>query len=218
MTVRRDLDQCQREGRLRRCHGGATIISEAVAELAYEQKLNVHMDAKRALARLAGSIVRPGMTVFLDAGTTTACVAEELVNISDLTVITNDLKIAQILLPTDVELVIPGGYVQKQTGSMLGSLTLEQLRDLRADVAFVGAACIDERMDTLTPTQEKVLLKREIRRMSQKCYLIADASKFHRYAIYRIDPLSIYDGVITNAALTDEEKQLLGSKTRLIQP
>ena len=144
--------------------------------------------------------------------------AEELADIPDLTVITNDLKIALRLLPTQVETVVLGGRVQKRTGSMLGGITLEQLGKLRAATAFVGSAAINERLETLTPTQDKVFLKQAIHSIAQSCYLIADASKFHSFAPYVIDSLSAYDGVITDAALTEAERRLLGKRTRLIGP
>ncbi|MGM9521361.1 MAG: DeoR/GlpR family DNA-binding transcription regulator [Oscillospiraceae bacterium] len=218
MTVRRDLEQCQREGKLQRCHGGATINMRNVVEAAYEQKLGASIEVKRRLAKRAAQFVSPGMTVYLDAGTTTYCLAEELVDIEELTVITNDLKIAQRLLPTPVEVVVLGGRLQKRTGSMLGGETVRQMKGLRATVAFTGAASIDEHFMTYTPTQEKVFLKQEIHRIARTRYLITDASKFHSFALYCVDSLSDYDGVITDAVFSESEKRLLGKKTRLINP
>ena len=215
MTVRRDLEICQNMGLLRRCHGGATISRQTVSEIAYDQKLNTGMQAKRALAKLAAKLVKPNMTVYLDAGTTTFCIAEELAAM-DLTIITNDLKIAMRLLDSSAEIVVLGGTVQKRTGSMLGGDTVDQLRRLRASIAFVGAASIDDRLFTLTPTQEKVALKREINAMADKCYLVTDAVKFQGTALHEINHISQFDGIITDALLTAREKRLLGKKTRLI--
>ena len=115
-------------------------------------------------------------------------------------------------------MVVLGGRVQKRTGSMIGGTTLEQMAGLRATVAFVGAASIDERLTAMTPTQEKVLLKRSIRSIAQKSYLITDASKFHSTALYCVDHLMDYDGVITDAVFTESERRLLGKRTRLITP
>lgn len=218
MTVRRDLAQCQQEGLLQRCHGGATIGMTNVVEAAYDRKLERDMEVKRQLAETAAGLISPGMTVYLDAGTTTYCLAEALSGMEGITVITNDLKIALRLLHTPVEVVVLGGYVQKRTGSMLGGETIRQMKSMRASVAFAGAASIDGQLMTYTPTQEKVLLKREIHNIAQKCYLIADASKFHSIALYQVDALSEYDGVITNAVLLESELRLLGKKTKLINP
>lgn len=216
MTVRRDLEQCQQEGLLRRCHGGATIIMRSVCEAAYDKKLEQGMEIKRLLAKKAAELVTPGMTVYLDAGTTTYCLAELLVDMENLTVITNDLKIALRLQPTAVDVVVLGGRVQRRTGSMLGGETIRQMNGMRATVAFSGAASIDEQFLTYTPTYEKVLLKQQIHQIAQTCYLLVDSSKFHSFALYRVDSLSDYDGVITDAVLSEGERRMLGKQTRLI--
>lgn len=218
MTVRRDLEFCQKEGRIQRCHGGAVISRKTVLETSFDQKMTAGRERKKALAKLAAELVKPGMTVYLDAGTSTYAIAEELESIEKLTVITNDLKIAIRMLSTTAETVVLGGKVQKRTGSMIGGTTLEQMSNLRASIAFVGAASIDENLATLTPTQEKVALKRSIHKIAQQTYLVVDASKFNSSALYFVDHLMDYDGVITDALLTESERRLLGKKTRLITP
>ncbi len=215
MTVRRDLEQCQREGRLQRCHGGATIQARNVLEAAYDMKLGQSMEVKRRMAQKAVGFVLPGMTVYLDAGTSTYCLAELLPNLPDLTVITNDLKIATRLLPTPVKVVLLGGQLQKSTGSMLGAETIRQMQGLHAAIAFLGAASIDDQMITCTPTEEKVQLKRQIHRIAHASYLLADASKFHSYALYQVDAVSQYTGLITDAPLTEGERRLLGKSCKL---
>ena len=218
MTVRRDLEFFQREGQVQRCHGGAVLTQRSVHEAPYDQKMTASTEQKKTLAKLAAQMVEPDMTVYLDAGTTTFLLAEELAQFERLTIITNDLKIALLLLSSSVDVVVLGGKVQKRTGSMIGCSTLEQMSSLRASIAFVGAASIDEHFATLTPTQDKVSLKRAIRNIAQKTYLLADASKFHTSALYFVDHLSDYDGVITDAIFTESEQRLLGKKTRLITP
>lgn len=216
MTVRRDLEYCQRMGLLMRCHGGAIIGRPTISEIAYDQKMTTGIQTKRKLARIAASLVKPGMTVYLDAGTTTYCIAEELAQFDPLTIITNDLKIALRLLDARAEVVVLGGTVQKRTGSMLGGDTLAQMSQLRASIAFIGAASIDGGLHALTPTGEKVALKRGIHRIAQACYLVTDASKFQSGALHVINHLSDFDGIITDAELTEREKRMLGKRTRLM--
>lgn len=218
MTVRRDLERCHREGKLQRCHGGASVVPKTVMETDYGLKIAKRMDVKRELAKAAAALVKPGMTVYLDAGTSTYCLAQEICLIPDLTVITNDLKIALLLQGSEAEVIVLGGKLQKRTGSMLGGSALQQLQSLRATIAFIGAASIDDQLETLTPTEEKVSLKQTIRSISQYCYLIADASKFSSFALYAIAPLSSFDGVITDAAFTEAQKQIIGKKTLIIRP
>lgn len=219
MTVRRDLKKCKGLSSLRRCHGGAILRSELVGEVSYDQKVTENHAAKSRLAACCLSLVRSGSAVYLDAGTTTFCIAEQIRRVPDLTVVTNDLKIALYLAQHMVKTVLLGGEVQSSTCSVLGGMTLSLLRDIHLSTAFIGTTSINERFDTMTPTLEKVFLKRQMLASTEESYLVADSSKFHRQAQYRINNLAEYTAVVTNAAFSENEERLLRQKgIRLIVP
>ena len=147
--------------------------------------------------------------MYLDAGTTTYEVAKAIVDIHNLTIITNDLEIAKLLLTSTANLIICGGGIQKSTGSMVGALANQIMEDMRVDVAFLGAQTIDDQFNVLTPTMDKAILKQTICKNSKEKYLVVDSSKFGGQALIKINDLSSYTAVITNKQFTSEEEKKL---------
>lgn len=212
MTIRRDLDKCRQLGRLERCRGGAVLRGDNVAEVDYNQKLSSNQEAKRRIAAYCMGLVQEGMQVYLDAGTTAYCIAQELLAIPRITFLTSDLKTALFLSRHRREVIVLGGHVQNSTGSVLGSIPLAMAESFYVDIAFFGTACINEDFDVLTPTIDKAFLKRAILRGAKESFLTADATKFRRGALVRINNLSDYTAVITDKIFTEEEKRLAQSK------
>ena len=206
MTIRRDLSELEREDMLRRVHGAAVLGSER----GYAEKAGERRDEKRAIAERAVSLVRPGDTLFLDAGTTTYEIAQLLLDFEGLTVITNDIKIAFLLSCTEgVEVMCCGGTVQKETGSIMGMFASQLVGYVQFDRAFMGAASINAQFNVLTPTMEKATLKRTVLSNSSESYLVVDASKFNRRALMKVNGLEAYTGVITTYDFSDAELSLL---------
>lgn len=205
MTIRRDLLKLQKEDVLQRCHGGAV----AKHEITYEEKQTSCMDAKKRLAAIGASFVGSGDTVFLDAGTTVFEVARLIKDIPEIMVVTNDLEIAQLLKNSEAELFICGGQVQKSTGSMFGHYATQMLEDFKFDIGFFGAASINEDFEVMTPTIDKMWLKRKTQNQCRKSYLIVDQSKFGRQAMSRINHLGDYTGIVTDKEFDEEEQEKL---------
>ncbi len=203
MTIRRDLEKLKQDGIIERCHGGAVIKRE----VSYMEKRTLQIEQKMKIADKCAGYVKKGDTVFLDAGTTTYEIAKRIRNISGITVITNDLEIARILLESDVHLMLCGGNVQKSTGSMLGPFANQMMEDIRTEIAFLGAMSIDDNFNVLTPTLNKAVLKRIICKNTSRPYLAVDETKFGKQALMRINHLSDYIGVVTNKSLNQEEEQ-----------
>lgn len=214
MTIRRDLEKLKQEGRIDRCHGGAIIKRE----VPYTEKQALEKEEKHRIAEHCMSLVKKGNVIFLDAGTTTYEVAKLIKDVPNITVVTNDIEIARLLLSSTVNLIICGGTVQKSTGSMVGALSNQMMENIRLDVAFMGAQTIDEHFNVMTPTVDKAILKQTICRNSKEKYLVVDRSKFARQALIKINDLSSYTAVITNKKFTpEEEKKLRDMRVTIIQ-
>lgn len=203
MTIRRDLEKLQEYNVLQRCHGGAV----AKQEVTYEDKRVIHKEEKEVLAGICQNLVSKGDTIFLDAGTTTYEIAKRIKEIPEIMVVTNDLEIARLLKDSPADLFLCGGSLQKATGSMLGYYATQMLADFHFDVGFFGAASINDEMEVLTPTVDKAFLKRAAVQRCQQAYLVVDSSKFGRKAMTKINHLSDYTAVITNKALTSDQRK-----------
>lgn len=212
MTVRRDLDRCRGVSRLERCRGGAVLRKENVGEEDYSKKRSANLEVKRRIASYCAGLVTKGMQVYLDAGTTTFCIAQELLTVPGVTFLTNDLKTALFLSRHRRDVIFVGGHIQNSTGSAVGPITLEMMGEFFVDIAFVGAASINDSFDVLTPTIEKAFMKRAALQSAKECFLVADSSKFHRSALVRINSLSDYTAVVTEYPFTEEERRLAQQK------
>jgi len=212
MTIRRDLEKCQEAGLLRRCHGGAVLDGANQQEIKFEDKSSENSEVKKRLAQACSAFVAEGMTVFLDAGTTAYEIAQRIRTIPRLTIVTNDIRILYSLLGNGNELLMIGGSVQKSTGSVIGQLADQMIRQLSFDVAFIGANSINDKMEVMTPTVEKAFCKRLVVKRSTSSYLAVDHSKFHRKALHYVNSLSEYTGIVTDSRFTAKEHELIRRK------
>lgn len=203
MTIRRDLVKLQAENKLERCHGGAVAKQEVI----YADKQTSYIDEKRRIARVASTYVHEGDTIFLDAGTTTYEIAQRISDKDSILIVTNDLEIARVLHESPVEVYICGGKIQKSTGSMFDVYATQMLRDFRFDIGFFGAACINGKYEVMTPTREKMWIKRMTPEQCESAYLVADSSKFGRQGLSYINDLKDYTGIITDKEFTEAEQR-----------
>ena len=120
-TIRRDFDELTRLGLIERVHGGAVRINGTSFERAHSEKMNLMMSEKMRIAEYAASIVENGDSIFLDSGTTTYFIARELSRHKDLTIITNNLDIAQsVYFDPSVSLIVTGGLRRDQYSVLIG--------------------------------------------------------------------------------------------------
>ena len=207
MTVRRDLARLAREGRLTRVHGGAVSEREEppFAEIAVER-----LAEKRRIGHAAAELVEDGQTVIVDVGTTTLEAARQLHG-RKLTVVTSNLAVVEELLPdAGIELVVLGGVVRRNYRSLVGMLAEDALRQLSADVAFLGTSGIREDLSVMDTTMVEVPIKRGMIAAAQRTVLLADAAKFGMRGSVRVCGAEELDGVVTDATPAEPGVALLG--------
>lgn len=208
-TIRRDLEKLEESGLVVRSYGGARLKNEHQQEEPYAEKAVASLDSKRAIAGEAMKLVEDGMTVILDAGTTTMEIAK-LLAVSGLhvTAVTNDLPIASLLLSVPgIEVLVLGGKVIPETKSTQGELALQNFSSLNCDIAFIGTSAIQPDGVLYTPTEEKGVLKRKMIEKSGVSVLVTDASKYKKSGLYRVAELSDFDILITDIKWSAREKK-----------
>lgn len=198
ITIRRDLERLEQEGRLRRTHGGAVRRDFLNAEEYYDSKLIRNHAAKERMARACADRIPEGATLILDAGTSTFEVARLLRTRIDLTVVTFDLAIAGELYRAGVRTFLTGGEIQNSTGALYGAGAERFMSDISVDIAVLGAASISIDGTLFTPTAEKAALKRAVMQSARKKILLADASKFSRSSFWKICELHEFHTLITD--------------------
>jgi len=211
-TIRRDLDDLDRQGALRRTHGGAIKMDRSTSfEHIYSEKIALMTDEKQRIAEYAARLVHPGDTVMIDSGTTAYFIAQALSKMERLTLITNDLYIAyQTPLHPSSSMIVTGGVRRQARQELVGTMTENFLRDTHVDIAFVGADGIDLAGGVTNANFEEVGVKRLMLKSAMRSVIVADHSKFGRIALARICDLTDADLLVTDDGLDGEMLHRIG--------
>lgn len=134
-TVRRDLVDLEEIGKVARVHGGA-VLPEARTEDPFRQRMATQIRAKTEIAKKAVGLIQPGQTILVDAGSTTAVFARELVKVPGISVVTNSLDVATTLQAGGLDVVLLGGRIAADVPATVGELTLSEIRRFQADLCF----------------------------------------------------------------------------------
>lgn len=153
--------------------------------------------------------MRDGQIILLDSGTTTLEIARLLKVKQDLTVITNDIKIAAELVDSKLKVIVTGGELQNDVGALFGPQTHHFLKNIHADLFFLGAHAIDLQAGIMSPTFEKSLVKQLMMEAAESTWLVADSSKIGERALSKVCDLQSLTGFITNEHISEEVKDQL---------
>jgi len=199
MTIRRDLSQLEREGLVKRVHGGGISVRGRSYEPTLALRNTVHIEEKRRIAQRAAELVMEGDFIALDVGSTTYELARCLTGRRNLTIITPSLLIATVLANhPDIRLIVPGGIVRFGETSMIGELSQRALEMFHVDRLFLGVGGIDAEAGLTEYNWDDTLVKQAMLKTAKQVIAVADFSKFDRIATVEIAPLNWIDILVTD--------------------
>lgn len=217
-TIRKDVYELESRGLLTKVRGGA-VLTRTNSETAYDLRKTTNREGKKAIARSAAQLIHPGDTVFLDYGTSTFILAEELLDAKGITVVTNALPIVnRLVVNKDITIVMPGGVVRTNENSLYGPLTARNLDHLFMNIGFFGAAGIDEYAGVTNQNAFESAVSTQALSKCQKAVLLVDHSKFGVIATNKVADLEDVDVIITNRPIPPEfdgKLTELGVSTRI---
>src|SRR5829696_3915170 len=220
-TIRRDLAELSSAGLVRRIHGGAAPAFSVEVDRPYEEVADDAAAEKLAIAERAAQLVRDGDTVLLDIGTTTGALARQLRGRS-ITVITPSLAVLDALRGDPaVGIVLLGGSLRRAYHSLVGPLTEEALRQVRASTVFLGTSGIDADGWVLDTTSVEVPTKRLMLEAGGRVVLLADHTKFPGQGTIRVCDFGSVSTLITTSeahAPTLELARARGTDVLLAEP
>jgi DeoR family transcriptional regulator, aga operon transcriptional repressor len=200
VTIRSDLAALDEVGAIVRIHGGALPRRDS-DEVPIDVKQTLHRAEKMRIAAAAIELVRDGETVILDSGTTTAEIARQMrgLKLESINVITNALNVAVLLASAPfVNLIIPGGVLRRRSWSLSGPQAENAMRDLQADVLFLGVDSLDPAVGLMTPHLLEAQLNAQMIRSARKVVAVTDSSKLLRRNLSVIAPVDQVDLLITD--------------------
>ena len=180
-TIRRDLTQLDRQGLLKKVHGGATLVGRTV--LADEPPMAAReeqsVEEKRLIARAAAAMITEKDFIFLDAGSTTLALVRELSGPAlDARYVTNGVAHARLLAQKGCKVFLVGGLLRPETEAIIGAAALHSLQQYNFTKAFLGANGIDLVAGFTTPDPEEAAVKACAARRAHEVWFLADDTKF----------------------------------------
>lgn len=217
-TIRRDLSELEKNGFIRRTHGGAILSGTSKLEPSFKEKEDKLAPEKKEIGKTAAEIIKNGDTIFIDAGTTTRYIIDNLKNKKDLTIVTHALHIINKIneIDLDCELVVIGGNFKWSTEAMIGPLAEDSLRKLRVDKSFIGANGFSLDSAATTPDLREAKIKEIALEIAGENFLLFDQSKWEEVYFYKFDKLKQINFIITDSIEQTKEQALNEKEIEII--
>ncbi len=206
VTIRKDLRILHAKGRIHRTHGGALRVLE---DSALQEKEKPHRKEELRIAAIAARMVKEGQVVILDSGTITAAIARALRNLRNVTVITNAVNIAVELSRFNLDVILTGGNLRKNSFSLVGPMAEGTLRRLSADVFFLGVDGFDIKYGLTTPNLMEAKVNRTMMDAAKVVVAVCDSSKFGKSSLCLIDRPTAIRHVITDQGISKADLNAL---------
>lgn len=209
MTIRRDLEALEGAGVLRRVHGGAVSIPLSAVEPPYALRALSNADAKRRLAVACGELLADGESIVLDAGTTAVQVAKEIRG-RGMTVAPLSVQVlCELASDSHTQLLAPGGTVRTGEQSFVGELAERAFDHVRFDTVVLACCGLDADAGASTHHLEDARVKRAALAAASRVLVVVTSDKLGRVAFGQVCPTARIDVVLTDAADTDLEVEVL---------
>ncbi len=197
-TIRRDLEKLEKEGKLTRIYGGATLTDDSV-ELTMTQKKDLHYDAKKSVCEYASQFVKEGDCVFIDGGTTTAVLIDYLQH-KKITIITHSSLVIQKIKNCEAQIITIGGKYLPHYKMSVGINAINEVKKYQYDHCFVGCVGVNIQAKMCYTSEEETLaVKQSAMENSTHTYLLMDASKVNVKGFCKFASTDTFEKIICNS-------------------
>lgn len=200
-TVRRALNILEKDGVLKRTHGGAVSVKNNDGEAAFNARLMLNQPLKRRIAEAASLLIPDNSCVFMDSSSSVGCIVPYLENFTSLKVITNGIRTAYWLSQLkNVSVTIACGEVENYGNSVLGSRTLDFIRTMSFDCSVISTSGVSKNGYFTDAHTDQSEIKKYLLENSAKTVVLADSSKFFKTCLYKTFPCDKPDFLVTDRA------------------
>jgi DeoR/GlpR family transcriptional regulator of sugar metabolism len=207
-TIRRDLTMLEKQGVLRRTQGGA-VLGEISPSYPPRQSFDLRsgkcLSEKERIGGCAATLVRPGSTIILDAGTTTQQLANNLRNLERVTVATNSLEAAYSLTShPNITVILSGGILLGSSRSLIGLPAENFFSQIHADQLFLATCGVSLEKGLTNGNMYETPVKQKMIAVAREIILLADHEKFGKVALSPFAPLSCVHKIITDETAPED--------------
>ncbi len=217
MTVRRDLEFLHARGLIEKVHGGATAVpGSALFEPGFATKSTLQQAEKEAIAEAALALVEPGVAVGISAGTTTYAIARRLADVAGLTVVTNSLRVADVLgdAQRSGQTVVLTGGVRTPSDALVGPFAVSVLQKVHLDLVFMGVHGMDVRAGFTSPNLLEAETNQAMVEAARLLVVVADHTKWGVVGLSSFARLDQADILITDWGLDGAAREALAGHVR----
>ncbi|RED66372.1 DeoR/GlpR family DNA-binding transcription regulator [Cohnella lupini] len=207
-TIRRDLGEIESEGIFRRTHGGVIFEQWTNDEPSFSERSTQNLDQKMRIGKMAASLVQDGDHIIIDSGTTTLHIAKNLVQRSNITVVTNDMNVAAELRDAPrIKVILTGGELYPSSYMLNGMFTDHVLGSLHTLKAFIGIPALHPQYGLMHPEAPLVPAKQGMIRAAREIIVVTDNTKIGKLSLHTVAPNSAIHTLITGKEASEQDLQ-----------
>lgn len=198
-TIRRDIKKLSDQKLLIRHHGGAARNS-SVLNLDYAVRQTSETEEKEAIGEAIAAQIPDNSSVFISIGTTTETIAKHLLHKNGLQIITNSLRVANVLYQNpDFNVMVPCGKLRSTNGGILGSTALDFINHFRVDYLITSCGSIDSDGTLLDYEFNEVIMVQSMMKTARKVFIAADSTKFSTTATVEMGHIKNISALFTDS-------------------
>ncbi len=217
-TVRRDLLSLEKQGRLKRVHGGAVGVPSGMEEPIFEEKESSLAAEKSLISRAALSMIEDGDSIYLDGGSTVLALAKLLHLKKSLTIVTNSISSVLALMDSGHGIIIVGGRMRALSRTLVGSLTEKSLGSLRFKKAFLGTIGFSVKRGISTTDPDEAYTKGLVMQRAEAVVLLADRTKIGVESFASSGDISDIDFIVSDYEFSPKEtKELMRAGVKIVK-
>ena len=202
VTIRKDLTELEKGGKLYRSHGKAIVINPFASNRSVNEKEKLFPEEKQGIGREAAKLITRDDSIIIGSGTTMHALAGQIRPVHRLTVVAAYLQVSEILAQNDsIDIIQLGGMVRHSSLSVVGQYCDAILQDCSFTKLFLGVDGIDFDFGFTTTDIREAELNRKMMHVAQKTIILADSSKFGRRGFAKIGNVEDIDVIITDTKI-----------------
>jgi len=220
-SIRRDLTSMQKQGLVRRSHGGVTLFENSNTVASFYNRSKKSVKEKRAIAKKAAELLHDGMSIFLDSSTTAGFLLPYIAKLERATVFTNNLQTALNASQQGIDVHCLGGHASSNSSALVGAQTCTAISNLSMDIVFFSSQALDINGTISDSTEEENYVRKIMLKQSKKKVFLCDSEKFSKSSLYKLATLEEIDFAVfdrafegletsTTILLADKETELKG--------
>lgn len=204
-TIRRDLEKIERDGFAERTYGGAVLKENDKEDLPFLVRKRTNVEAKKRIAETISEMIEDGDRIMLDASTTALCVAKQIRNKKNITVITNSIEILlELVEMKGWKVLSTGGTLRAEALALVGYQAEQMLDEFYVDKAILSCKGIDFEKGITDPNELEAGVKKQMLAAATTKILAADSGKFGRVSFRKIVDFSDIDVMVTDYDMDEE--------------